>query len=466
MTTSIWWIRRDLRLVDNQALHKALSNSDTILPVFTLDHAILRSKFYSEQRFAFLLAGLRQLDSDLRERGSRLIVREGDPLTQLQQLCAETGAGAIFAEEDVTPYARRRDKRISDLLPLHLCTGLTGRHPTAVLKKDGAPYTVFTPFKKAWLAQPLPHRRDLLPAPSAIASPSDIDSLPLPTTPILSPTVPFMAGENEGHQRLEKFIAQRVAAYADQRNQLDVDGTSALSPYLRFGMVSARQALVAVLEALARTPDKQRKGADVWLSELVWREFYQMILYHFPHVRKECFRPKYNAIQWNNDPSEFAAWCEGKTGYPVVDAAMHQLKTTGWMHNRARMIVASFLTKDLLIDWRWGERWFMQHLIDGDIAANNGGWQWTAGTGTDAAPYFRIFNPILQGKKFDPDGAYVRRWLPQLQAVPTKFIHAPWEMPPPVQRRYGCVIGTDYPPPIIDHRFARQRTLAAYKAVG
>ena len=245
---------------------------------------------------------------------------------------------------------------------------------------------------------------------------------------------------------------------------MDLDGTSRLSPYLRFGMISARQCAVAALEAMAAAPDEAaRQGAETWLNELIWREFYMAILYHFPNVLQEAFRPELRAIPWSNDPAQFAAWCEGRTGYPVVDAAMRQLVETGWMHNRARMIVASFLVKDLLIDWRWGERFFMQHLIDGDPAANNGGWQWTAGVGTDAAPYFRVFNPTLQAAKFDPDGAYVRRWLPELARVPDKHIHAPWLMPLDVQRTAGCVIGQGYPAPIVEHGAARDRVLAAYK---
>jgi deoxyribodipyrimidine photo-lyase len=228
-------------------------------------------------------------------------------------------------------------------------------------------------------------------------------------------------------------------------------------------MLSARQAAAAAPLAMERAPDAAaRQGAETWLNELIWREFYIHILHHFPHVRRHSFRPELEAIPWANDEAAFAAWCAGRTGYPVVDAAMRQLAETGWIHNRARMIVASFLVKDLLIDWRWGERWFMQHLLDGDPAANNGGWQWTASTGTDAAPYFRIFNPVLQGQKFDPDGAYVRPWLPELAGVPGEFIHQPWAMPVEMQRRARCVVGQDYPAPVVDHTQARERTLAAY----
>ncbi len=230
-------------------------------------------------------------------------------------------------------------------------------------------------------------------------------------------------------------------------------------------MLSPREAVVVALQAMAQADSRAaRENAETWLNELIWRDFYLHILAHFPRVMGKPFYEKYAHIDWRNDEDEFAAWCEGRTGYPVVDAAMRQLKAWGWMHNRARMIVASFLVKDLLIDWRWGERWFMQQLVDGDPASNNGGWQWSAGTGTDAAPYFRIFNPISQGQKFDPDGDYVRRWVPELAAIEGKHIHTPWKLPPMEQRRLGIKIGEDYPAPIVDHKQARERTLAAYKA--
>jgi deoxyribodipyrimidine photo-lyase len=274
----------------------------------------------------------------------------------------------------------------------------------------------------------------------------------------------FLASEAEAWQRLETFTDSIINRYAEDRNRMDLNGTSGLSPYLRFGMLSARQAAWSAREAEARAKDAaSRVGAETWLNELIWREFYATILYHFPYVRRTAFRTKLRSIPWRDDSAGFTAWADGCTGYPVVDAAMRQLNATGWMHNRARMLAASFLTKDLLIDWRNGERYFMQHLIDGDPAANNGGWQWTAGTGTDAVPYFRVFNPILQGKKFDPQGAYVRRWVPELAAVPNEFIHTPWDMPIDMQAKVGCTIGKNYPAPIVNHHIARQRVLAAYR---
>ena len=475
---AIWWARRDLRLGDNQALAAALAHADIVIPVFVLDPSLLTSPDLSDNRLAFLFGGLRSLDADLRARGSRLIIRRGVPADELARLAGETGATAICAEADPWPYARRRDAAVAERLPLRLIEGVAIFPSDLVRKADGGPYTVFTPFSRAWRALPRPDAASLLAAPDRLAPPpADLFSLPIPEMPGLPPGVFFLPGEVEAGRRLEAFMLPRlpvkkagmwagppVYGYAGGRNRLDLDGTSQLSPYLRFGMLSARRAAVAALEAIASSPDEvAREGARTWLSELIWRDFYMAILHAFPHVLEEAFREKLRAIPWRNDPAEFAAWCGGRTGCPVVDAAMRQLVRTGWMHNRARMIVASFLVKDLLIDWRCGERFFMQHLVDGDPAANNGGWQWTAGVGTDASPYFRVFNPSLQGAKFDPNGDYVRRWVPELARVPVKYVHEPSRMPLEVQRASGCVIGRDYPAPVVDHALARERVLAAYR---
>ncbi|MCA9954250.1 MAG: deoxyribodipyrimidine photo-lyase [Anaerolineales bacterium] len=470
MDTAVWWIRRDLRLTDNQALAAAQRSARQIIPLFIIDPFFEKSSYVGDKRRAFLWAGLRQLDADLRERGSRLIVRHGKPGDVLATVLQESGAEAIFAEEDFTQYARRRDRQIAESLPLTLTAGVVVHPPGTVLKQDGDPYTVFTPFKKnAWLQRPLPRTADMIPAPKKLETPDDLKSDALPETPTLPEDVPFVPGEAEGQRRLAAFAQDGIVRYAEERDMVAVDGTSQLSPYLRFGMVSARQAVVTAVNAMQQANSKEaRKGAETWLSELIWREFYVHILYHFPHVLKSSFRQEYNEIPWRNREDEFAAWGNGRTGYPIVDAAMRQLNTTGWMHNRARMIVASFLVKDLLINWQWGEKYFMQQLVDGDPAANNGGWQWTAGTGTDAAPYFRIFNPTSQSKKFDSDGRYIRHWVPELADVPNDYIHEPWEMPPLVQKSANCQIGSDhsgrhYPAPIVDHSEARDWTLTAYK---
>ena len=462
MTTAIWWVRRDLRLGDNQALTAALSQADQVLPVFVLDPALLASPWVGEKRLAFLYDGLRALERDLRDRGSHLIIRRGDPVRILADLRMAAGADTILAEADYSPYARRRDERAAGELPIEFMLGLTVHPPDDVVKADGTPYSVFTPFSRAWRARPWPG--DPLSAPRRIATPSEIEGEDVPDAPRLSDRVPFRAGEAEAKRRLGAFTRKALASYEPDRNRMALAATSGLSPYLRFGMLSARQAAGAARRAEQMAPDAgARRSAEAWLNELIWREFYIAVLYHFPHSRQAAFRPALRDIPWLNDRQDFAAWAEGRTGYPVVDAAMRQLLQTGWMHNRARMITASFLTKDLLIDWRRGERHFMQHLVDGDPASNNGGWQWAAGTGTDAAPYFRVLNPVLQGARFDPDGAYVRRFVPELASVPAKYIHNPWTMPTEVQKQAGCRIGKDYPAPLVDHKLARERVLLAYR---
>ena len=451
--TTLWWIRRDLRLTDNAALHAALEPFDSaqdkagpVIPVFLLDPAFDSA---SPRRKDFLYEGLHALDKDLRRRNSYLVIRTGKPLDVLRQLLLETQADAIVAEEDFTPYARRRDAELEHHLPLQLIPGQTVHHPATVLKADGKPYTVFTPFSKAWKARLT--KLALYPAPTDLKTPAGVASEPLPRYKV-SPLFP--AGEHEALVRLDEFLHKRIYAYGDDRNRMDLEGTSSLSPYLRFGMLGLRQAVASAQQAWAEgRSTESRKSAETWLNELIWREFYIQILYHFPQVAQTAFNASLANIPWRNNEAEFAAWKDGRTGVPIVDATMRQLKEIGWMHNRARMIVASYLVKDLLIDWRWGEAWFMQNLLDGDLAANNGGWQWTAGTGTDAAPYFRVFNPVLQSAKFDPQGEYIRRWVPELRDVETKHIHAPWEA--------GLKIPGYPSQPLVERNI--ERTLLAYK---
>jgi len=377
----------------------------------------------------------------------------------LADFLRETGASQIIAEEDYTPYARRRDDKLYLNLPIQFVRGQTLFHPSALLKSDGSPYTVFTPFSRNLRAL-LPQTLSPLKPPEKLSTPKVLQSLPVPG---YNPSPNFQSGELEGLRRMNRFLSGPIFEYGRKRNRLDLQGTSSLSPYLRFGMVSLRTAVAGALQSIQQAEDPEgRKGAETWLSELIWREFYINILYHFPEVLKQSFRAEMRNISWENDQRKYLDWKTGQTGYPLVDAAMRELAETGWMHNRARMVVASFLVKDLHIDWRWGEAWFMQNLVDGDPAANNGGWQWTAGTGTDAAPYFRIFNPVLQSQKFDPEGGYIRKWVPELAAVPKAYIHIPWKMPPELQSKFDVKIGKTYPEPIVDHRFARQRTLEMY----
>jgi deoxyribodipyrimidine photo-lyase len=444
--TSIWWIRRDLRLTDNPALHAALA-AGPVVPAFILDPAFSR---LSPRRKDFLYEGLHALDRDLRTRGSYLVIRSGKPSAVLAQLLREAKADAIFTEEDFTPYARKRDEVVARNLPLQLIHGQTVHHPNTVLKKDGRPYTVHTSYAIAWKTKGL-RGINLLPAPQKIITPIGIPGRLLPKYRV-NPLFP--AGEAEALARLEEFLPRRIYKYAEHRDRMGLDGTSGLSPYLRFGMLGLRQAVSAARQAFFEARNEfYKRSAEAWLNELIWREFYIQILYHFPDVRKTAFNQSLANIPWRNNKSEFEAWKKGRTGVPIVDAGMRQLKEIGWMHNRVRMITASYLVKDLLIDWRWGEAWFMENLLDGDLAANNGGWQWTAGTGTDAAPYFRIFNPVLQSTKFDPNGEYIRKWVPELRELDAKDIHAPWEKSIQVK---------GYPEkPIVERD--KDRTLQAYQ---
>lgn len=435
-----------------------------MVPVFVLDPDLLRSREHgaATRRRGFLFAGLRALDAALNARGAHLVVLRGRPARVLRELSVQVGARGVIAEEDYSAYARRRDAEVAAAVPLSLVDGVSVHHPRKVVKADGSPYSVYTPFARAWRARPLPARRDLLAAPRALPSPPRVDGEALPAG---DEPAGFPAGEAEAERRLARFARgddAPVRRYAGDRDRLDLDGTSALSPYLRFGMLSARRAVVAALEAGGGST-RQGSGAARWLAQLVWREFYLAVLYHFPHVLVGAFNADLARVPWRRAPADLRAWQTGRTGYPIVDAGMRQPNETGWIHNRVRMIVASFLTKDLAVDWRAGEAWFMRQLIDGDPAANNGGWQWVAGTGTDAAPYFRIFNPVIQAKKFDPEGAYVRRWIPELARVPASMVHEPWRLAPVPSGGRLRAIGDGYPRPIVEHTVGRARALAAYE---
>jgi deoxyribodipyrimidine photo-lyase len=346
-----------------------------------------------------------------------------------------------------------RDKVVRAELPLLMTSGPKVRSPEEVLKRDGKPYTIFTPFSRAWKASPFHGERS--------CPPRRIDTPRLPGEPVPDCPEPegFPASETEARRRLKAFRAGPLQVYAESRDRLDLDGTSRLSPYFRFGLLSASGAARDAWDSGGRNP-----GASSWLNELAWRDFYMAVLRHFPGVLRASFNPSLRQIRWRTDPAALEAWQQGKTGYPIVDAAMRQLLSTGWMHNRARMIVASFLVKDLLLDWKKGESWFMHQLMDGDPAANNGGWQWAAGTGTDAVPYFRVFNPVTQGERFDPHGSYVRTWVPELEGLPAQWIHKPWEAPDGILRRAGVVFSTTYPRRIVDHGEARLRALHAFAA--
>ncbi|NTV65610.1 MAG: deoxyribodipyrimidine photo-lyase, partial [Oscillochloris sp.] len=442
----------------------ARDSGSAVLPVFILDDAVLSSRWASPARTAFLLAGLRALDADLRTYGLRLIVRRGKPLDELLRLAQETGANGVYWNRDYTPYAIRRDTTIKAALSVvgyraHSCKDAVLYEMDEIVSQSGKAYSVYTPYARQW-HQLLTTQGVVEHGAADLAALALPPSLPIPDLADLNlrceQAIPT-AGAAAANEILANFLASAgIERYAAQRDLPGQAGTSRLSPYLRLGMISPRQCVSA---ALSCPPGP---GRESWLGELAWRDFYVQVLYHHPTVLGSAFKPAYNQLAWENDPALFSAWREGRTGYPIVDAAMRQLRQEGWMHNRARMIVASFLTKDLLIDWRWGERHFMQLLVDGDPAANNGGWQWAAGTGTDAQPFFRIFNPTSQGQKFDPTGAYVRRYLPELANVPDRYIHVPHLMAPAEQIRANVQIGRDYPQPIVDHAQRRLQALALY----
>ncbi|NDD81717.1 MAG: deoxyribodipyrimidine photo-lyase [Verrucomicrobia bacterium] len=439
----IVWFRRDLRVSDHTALHHAAASGAPVIPVFVFDPAILGAKDTGSRRTAFLLECLRSLEANLTHLGGTLVLRKGHPEQELRSLANETGAKKIFYNKDVEPYSRKRDEKVVKMakeegLEIQAWDDLMIYPPGKVQRAAGGPYTVFTPFSRAALAIP-PH--DPLPKPSKLNGVNKAKGITLPNLEQLDlepcdiPLPP--AGEKVAQQLLKDFAAKNLRRYDSVRNFPQADATSRLSPHLRFGTISVRTVMAAARRARAEDPGA-RKQIEVFISELIWRDFYKQILWEFPHVAEGSFRREYDQVEWENRKDLFQAWCEGRTGFPIVDAAMRQLNQTGWMHNRLRMIVASFLTKDLLISWQWGERYFMQKLFDGDLAANNGGWQWAAGTGTDAQPYFRIFNPTSQAEKFDPDGKFIAQYVPEVDSL-------------------------KYPAPIVDHARQRVRALEMYK---
>ena len=462
-STAIVWFRRDLRVRDHPALRSALDSADRVVPVFCFDDRLLHGRHASGPRTQFLIECLADLDRELGSRGSGLVVRRGRPEKELVALARETGAETIHATEDVSPFARRRGGRARRAfgaaeIALETHPGLTAVDVREVRTRAGKPYTVFSPFHRTWLEA---ERRDPLEAPRELPSlPSRVAKGRLPTLGALGLEQevgePAKGGEAEARKALARFLESPVADYADNHDALGVDKTSRLSPYLHFGCLSPRQ----IEERLPRG-----KGADAFRRQLCWRDFYHHVLLHFPRNARSEFQDRYRGkIRWSYAKRPFEAWCEGRTGFPLVDAGMRQLRREGWMHNRARLVTGSFLTKDLGIDWRWGERHFMRLLIDGDEANNNGNWQWIASVGTDPQPAFRrIYNPARHQERFDPENSYVLRYVPELARVPSTYLREPWRMPDEVQREAGCVIGEDYPAPIVDRRRAREEALARFR---
>lgn len=478
MTSSaLVWLRRDLRCDDHAALYHALRRFERVYCAFVFDTDILDAlPSRQDRRVDFIHASVLELDSGLKELaarsgapGSGLIVRHGPAVDCIVQLAQILGVQEVLTNRDYEPQAIARDQRAAQAL--HAAGIAFSAYKDQVLleqeevmTQQGQPYSVFTPYKRAWLQKlddfqlkPYPVERyaqhlapppgvEQIPSLEALGFvPSNLHALRLPT------------GMQGAQHLLHDFVA-RMSAYHEARDYPGRKGVSYLSVHLRFGTVSIRQ-VAALAQQQARLGDE---GAQTWLSELAWRDFYFMILWHHPRVVSQSFRQAYDRVQWDDAPELWQAWCEAKTGYPLVDAAMRQLHQTGYMHNRLRMVVASFLTKDLGVDWRRGEAHFAQHLNDFDLAANNGGWQWAASTGCDAQPWFRIFNPVTQSQRFDPDGSFIRRYVPELAKVPDKHIHFPAGMKPLELQACGVQLGQNYPLPVVDHAAARQRTLMRF----
>ncbi len=469
MSAALVWLRRDLRVYDHAALSHALQSHRRVYCAFVFDTTILDPLPRRDRRVEFILRAVEEVDAALRVMGGALIVRHGDVRVEISRLAAELGVAAVYANRDYEPSAIARDDEISRRLAAADFSFMDFKDQVIferdeVMTQGGTPFSVFTPYKNAWLKRLAPEDLQAWPVEehaSRLAPPRD--DAPLPTLQQLGFETTDLAGLKlptgmSGAQALFRDFTERIDDYAARRDFPALKGTSYLSAHLRFGTLSIRQ-----LAAHARA--RSGRGAATWLSELIWRDFYHAILWHHPRVATRCFKPAFDALRWDDAPDLFAAWCAGRTGYPLVDAAMRQLSYAGWMHNRLRMVAASFLTKDLGLDWRRGEAWFAEKLLDFDLAANNGGWQWAASTGCDAQPWFRIFNPVTQSEKFDAEGRFIRRYVPELDKVPQKFIHAPWTMSAAQQAACGVRIGHDYPAPVVDHAVARARTLERFKAV-
>lgn len=460
----IVWMRRALRVEDNHALFAATHDAAEVIPVLVLSN----DKRYriDTPRRRFVRSAILSLDHRLKSLGSQLFVLEGDPKSKLAELAERFQAQAVYAVSVYDPVALKRDEEISRDLKRRGCEFLAIKdrvifEKQEILNKSGLPFRVYTPYRNAWLEK-IEEIDPLLPNITSLCSPDvkgecDLDKIEGIRKMSLD------KGKSEVNRYLMEFIKHKVVRYKESRDYPAEDGTSRLSAALSVGTISIRQVFWSAFNARKNADKQGRANIDTFIAELIWREFYYQILANFPHAAERSFRDEFMHLRWSTNEKHFAAWCEGRTGYPIVDAGMRQLRKEGWMHNRVRMIVASFLTKDLHINWQWGEKHFMEHLCDADVASNNGGWQWSAGTGTDAQPWFRVFNPITQGKKFDPNGDYVRKYVPELGKVPSDSVHAPWTMNRQEQIACGVIVGKDYPLPMVDHAQAREKTLALYK---
>lgn len=473
--SSLCWIRRDLRLADHAALSHALHASEQVLVVFVFDETILaplRIKNKADRRVELIWEHVQALRQTVQAQGSDLLILRGKAVDLIPSLVKTYGLEAVFLNHDYEPAAQIRDQMVRQALENLHCAVHDFKDQVIfegneIVSKQAKPFSVFTPYKKAWLAHFMEDMAEPYPSSHVLQYLMPIheiqkkqeqfseciqifEQLDFERTDLS--TLGYLYGEQGALKMLERFLPT-LNFYHEERDYPARRGTSQLSPHLRFGTISIR---TLVKKAWHRLQEGKTEGAQTWLSELIWRDFFSMILFHFPHVVENAFRPEFDHLAFPNRLDYFQAWCEGRTGYPIVDAAMRQLNQTGWMHNRLRMIVASFLVKDLHIDWRWGEAYFAEKLIDFDLASNNGGWQWAASTGCDAQPYFRIFNPILQSKKFDPDGQFIRQFVPELKHYDREMIHTPWLEP--------LLLPNTYPLPLVDHAKARDITLSLFEA--
>ena len=463
--TALLWLRRDLRLGDHAALHHALKASRRVYPVFLFDRDILEGLPAADRRVDFIHRCVALLKADLEALGSSLIVLHGRAREAIPRLASELRVGAVFFNHDEDPAAIARDAAVTAELrrlgvAAHDYKDVVIFERDELLTQAERPFSVFTPYRNAWLKKlaaeglgdyPIAPYRDRL----APMSPQ-----PLPSLASLGfkPADLLVAAGEAGAQALLADFLERIDRYRETRDYPAVKGVSYLSAHLRFGTISIRQLAAAAWA-------KGTAGAQAWLTELIWRDFFHQLLWQRPDLAQgHAYQSRYDRLPWPNPPGHLQAWCEACTGYPLVDAAMRQLNQTGYMHNRLRMVTASFLTKDLLVDWRLGEAYFAARLLDFDLAANNGGWQWAASTGCDAQPWFRIFNPVTQSQRFDPQGKFIRRYVPELARVPNAYLHAPWTLPPAQQQALGMTIGRDYPAPLVDHAVMRQHALALFKA--
>lgn len=468
MIPTLAWIRRDMRLHDHAVLANAMARPSPVQPVFILDTAILaRFRHKRDRRLVFIAETLCLLHRQLQLKRGGLLVLHGNAQVVIPKLSHALGDAPVIAAEDCEPPARARDASIAKAIGSSRFTHVLDhllRHPADTLKDDGSPFKVFTPFAKKFMGQLSPagyasfdyldmgryavYGDSVARAGKAGLKPLDCSKGPQALLAAIGYEYAPDAlwGPADAADRLKRFCRSRIVDYSAARDRMDKDATSQLSPYLRFGLLSIR-------ECMREASAHEGEGAQTWIKELIWREFYANILYHFPHVVEQEFLAQYRTLDWSCDERHLSAFREGRTGYPIIDAAMRQLLETGWMHNRARMIVASFACKDLQLDWRLGEEHFAQYLMDYDLASNNGGWQWAASVGTDAQPYFRVFNPLLQSKKFDPDGSYIRRYVPELSHMRGPDIHAP----------SGLLRPRDYPEPVVDHAIAKEAAIAMFK---